>query len=264
MAPLIMGILNVTPDSFSDGGDYCVPERAIRRALQMVKEGADIIDIGGESSRPGARPVDVAEELDRVLPVIKGIRSQSDVLISVDTRKSRVAYEAWEAKADWINDISAGEYDPEMFDVVVSTKARVVLMHMRGTPETMQQHTDYEDLIAEIGDYLGDRATILINKGADASQIVIDPGIGFAKTAEQNLEIMFKMRQFKKLGYPLLVGCSRKSFITKCLSDTTNDILEGSLACASQAIKEGADIIRVHDVKETTQVRQMMDELSIS
>jgi dihydropteroate synthase len=255
----IMGILNVTPDSFSDGGLYANVRAATQRALQMVEEGADIIDIGGESSRPGAKVISAREESERVLPVIKEIREKTDIPLSIDTCKAQVAFAAMEEGADWINDISAATYDSEMPAVMKETGAPVVIMHRRGTSQTMQSKTDYVDIISEVRSFLLDRASSLEAEGV--KQIIIDPGLGFAKTAEQNLLVLHKIKAFVETGYPVLVGASRKSFIQKHLGDDSSNILEGSLAVASYAMISGCDILRVHDVLATVRVRKMLQAI---
>jgi dihydropteroate synthase len=246
----IMGILNVTPDSFSDGGLYYRTENAVERALQMLDEGAKIIDIGGESSRPGSPRVSVEEELKRVLPVLREIRDRTDAIISVDTYKPEVADKVLNEGADMINDIY-GLRKEGMAEVIADHGAGVVIMHMQGDPENMQNDPKYEDVIADIMSFLRTQADKAINAGIDENSIVIDPGIGFGKTVEHNLRIINELNSFRSLGYPLLLGASRKSFIGKILDLPVEDRLEGSLAVASIAVEKGASILRVHDVKET-------------
>lgn len=260
--PYVMGILNVTPDSFSDGGNTFEPEQAVARALAMVEEGADIIDIGGESSRPGAQPVPVTEELRRVLPVIEQIRRHSTIPLSLDTRKASVAQAGLEAGVNWINDISAGESDPELVDVVVAHRSPLVVMHMRGTPQTMQRQTQYDDVVNEVRTYLARRSAELLERGIE--ELILDPGLGFAKTLEQNLTLLQQLGTFKALGHPIMIGASRKSFIQRMLSSSSKDILEGNLAVAAHAIGCGCDILRVHDVAETARLCRIIDALQQS
>lgn len=254
-----MGILNLTPDSFSDGGRYATVDAALQRALAMVEEGADIIDIGGESSRPGAQEVSLGEELGRVLPVIRAIRRHSKIPISIDTRKAVVAEAALEAGADWINDISAGTHDPEMRPLMARAQVPVVLMHMRGTPETMAKQTEYQDVVSEVCAYLRGCAEEL--KAQGVRQIILDPGLGFAKTPEQNLQLLRQISELKGLAYPLLIGASRKSFIQKTLCSDSSNVLEGSLAIASYCMMNRCDILRVHDVAETVRVRTVLESV---
>lgn len=254
-----MGILNVTPDSFSDGGCYAEPEAAVVRALEMIEEGADIIDIGGESSRPGAKEVGVAEELHRVIPVVEAIRKQSEIILSLDTRKSEVARAGLDSGVNWINDISAGEADNEMIDVVAERQAPFIVMHMRGSPRTMQQLCTYSDVVAEVGNYLAHRCKQLRRRGV--TQLIIDPGLGFAKTSEQNLQLLAGLEQLRKLEAPIMVGASRKSFIHGILGRSTNDLLYGSLAVAAHAVLHGCQILRVHDVGPTLRLCRVLDTL---
>jgi dihydropteroate synthase len=255
--PLIMGILNVTPDSFSDGNLYSDPARAIDRALEMAAEGADIIDIGGESTRPGAAPVSTEEELKRLIPVISALAGKTACPISVDTWKSPVAHAAMDAGAAIINDISGFTFDPQMAAVAARTGAGVVLMHTRGTPQSMQHDTVYADLIGEITHYLRQSLAIAAKAGIEQDRIAIDPGIGFAKTVAQNLEILRRLREFTSLGLPLLAGTSRKSFIGKVLNRETGQRTHGTAATVALAVLGGADILRVHDVREMRDVADM-------
>jgi len=256
----LMGVLNITPDSFSDGGDYDNIEAACDRAMALVKAGADILDIGGQSTRPGAKQISLEAELNRVIPVVKAIRKSLNIPISVDTTRAIVAKQAIDAGADMINDISGGTYDSEMLSTVAELDVPIVLMHIRGTPETMQQLTDYNDLIGEIINVLKERIAAAERAGIARSRILIDPGIGFGKTYEQNLELLRQLNQFQALGVPLLVGTSRKSFIGKILNQ--NDPKKrvwgtGATCCA--AIAQGADILRVHDLPEMWEVSQVAD-----
>ncbi|MDJ0556855.1 MAG: dihydropteroate synthase [Microcoleaceae cyanobacterium MO_207.B10] len=262
----IMGILNVTPDSFSDGGDFNTPEIALIQAEKMVEAGVDIIDIGGQSTRPGAEVVSLETELDRVLPVVKLLRNRSnicaEILISVDTTRAIVAQKAVELGADIINDISGATYDSEMLSVVATLQVPIILMHIRGTPQTMQKLTDYQDLIGEIYQFLESRIEAAIAAGIDRSKIMIDPGIGFAKNYEQNLEIMRNLSKFKSLNCPILVGLSRKSFIGQILNqpDPKQRVWGTAGACVA-AIAQSVDILRVHDVKEMSEVCRVADTI---
>lgn len=256
---LIMGVLNITPDSFSDGNLYLDPDNAARKALDMVARGADIIDIGGESTRPGSDPVSESLELDRVLPAIRAVRERSDVTISVDTTKARVAEKALEAGADMINDISGLTFEPEMADVASTFGAPVVIMHMKGTPKNMQENVRYENLIDEIITFLSDRIKFALEQGVPGDRIIIDPGIGFGKSVEDNFTIMKNLMRFKELGYPLLIGPSRKSFIGKTLNKDVDQRVIGTAAAVAVSIMNGADIIRVHDVDEMKQVAIIAD-----
>ena len=248
---LIMGILNVTPDSFSDGGKYLEKNTAINHALEMIDKGADIIDIGGESTRPFSDPVSLKEEISRVVPVIEGIRKESDVCISIDTTKSQVATAALNSGASVINDVSAMEVDPLMVDVALKFDCPLIIMHMKGTPKNMQDDPKYESLISDIKDYLLDRADFIISKGINPKKIVIDPGIGFGKTVENNFEIIKNLNHFTTMNFPVLLGASRKSFIGISLNLPEKDRLEGSLAANIIGLQNGAKIFRVHDVAET-------------
>jgi len=248
---LIMGILNVTPDSFSDGGDFFERNIAIDRALEMVEQGADIIDIGGESTRPFSDSVSLKEEISRVIPVIEGISKESDVCISIDTTKSRVAIEALEVGASLINDISAMEIDSAMVDVALKFNCPIVLMHMKGIPKNMQDNPQYKSLISDIKEYLLARIDFVVSKGIDRKKIIIDPGIGFGKTVKNNFEIINNLDQFVKMNLPVLLGASRKSFIGTSLNLPEKDRLEGSIAANIIGLQKGAKIFRVHDVVET-------------
>lgn len=260
----IMGILNVTPDSFSDGGDFNTLETGLIQAKKMVKAGADMIDIGGQSTRPGAEVVSIDEELNRILPIIKFLRSQKNICaeipISVDTTRAIVAEKAIEAGTNLINDISAGTYDDEMFSVVADLKVPIILMHIRGTPKTMQKLTDYQDLIGEIYKFLESRIEVAIRAGIEREKIIIDPGIGFAKNYEQNLEIIRNLSRFKSLNCPILVGLSRKSFIGQILNQPdAKQRVWGTAAGCVAAIAQYIDILRVHDVKEMSEVCRVAD-----
>ena len=258
-----MGVLNVTPDSFSDGGRFATVNAAIDRAVQMVNSGVDIIDIGGESTKPGAIPVDAATELERVIPVIEGIRQHratEQIPISIDTTKSAVARAAIAAGADIINDVSGGQYDSQMLATVAQLGVPYILMHLRGTPTTMTQMTDYNDVIAEILCYFETQIDRAVRYGIDRSQIIIDPGIGFAKTYQQSIELIRQLDRFQILDLPLLVGVSRKSFIGKILDQPDPDRrLWGTAAACCASIAKGADILRVHDVAEMVDVSRVAD-----
>ena len=257
--PLIIGILNLTPDSFFDGGRFLRPERALEQACRLIQEGADLLDIGAESTRPGAKPVSADEELNRLLPVLRGLRGKIQVPISVDTTKAAVAREALEHGAEIINDVSGLREDPELARVAREFDAGLVLMHRRGTPETMQLMTDYRDLMEDISRELSQSIEIAESHGVLGEQIVIDPGIGFSKTAEQNLEVIERLGEFKKLGRPVLVGPSRKSFIGAITKQAPDKRLFGTAAASVLAYERGANLVRVHDVwavKEALAVAQ--------
>lgn len=258
----VMGILNVTPDSFSDGGLFYESERAVEHGLKMVEEGADIIDIGGESTRPGSEPVSEEEEIKRVVPVIKKLVSQIKVPISIDTYKSRVARAALDAGASIVNDISGLRFDPDMKKVVAEYKVPVVVMHIKGTPKTMQMAPTYEALIPEIMDYLREGIMMAKEAGIPEDLIIIDPGIGFGKTFEHNLEIINRLREFTYLEKPILIGPSRKAFIGKILGDVPPGMrLEGTLAAVAISAYKGANIVRVHDVPEAVKVLRVVDSI---
>jgi dihydropteroate synthase len=260
---LIMGVLNVTPDSFSDGGKFLDVERAVEHAKEMARAGADIVDVGGESTRPGAAPVGVEEELRRVLPVVERLR---DVVVSVDTTKAAVAERALAAGARIVNDISALRFDARMVDVVRDAGAGAVLMHMQGTPQIMQRDPHYDDIIAEVRSFLAERVAFAESHGLKKSQIAVDPGIGFGKTVAHNLQILARLGEFGSLGCPLLVGVSRKSFIGKLLTPReagrkpeTDGRLWGTAATVAWAVAQGAQIVRVHDVAEMADVVRMVE-----
>lgn len=259
--PLIMGILNVTPDSFSDGGKYLTREKAVDHALKMVEDGADIIDVGGESSRPFSRPIPIDEELKRVIPVIESLREKSNIPISVDTCKARVAEESCLAGADIVNDISGLRYEPELADTVSTAKAKVVIMHMKGLPETMQTAPYYDDVISEICTFFQERIQFAAARGIDQDKIILDPGIGFGKRVEDNLKIIKHIDVFKRFGLPVLVGTSMKGFIGKITESTLKGRIEGTLASISISVWNGADIIRVHDVKKAKKVVLLTDAI---
>ncbi|MGN6710170.1 dihydropteroate synthase [Anaerocolumna jejuensis] len=251
----IMGILNVTPDSFSDGGKYFDPASALKHAAQMAEEGADIIDVGGEATRPGfAVPISADEEIKRIIPIIQRLSKEIELPISIDTYKAKTAELAVEAGAHMINDIWGLKKDPEMADAVASCKVPVCIMHNR-------TNTEYENLMEDILSELGESIELAIKAGIKDENIILDPGIGFGKTWEQNLAVMRNLDMLKKLGYPILLGASRKNFIGKTLGLEINDRLEGTLAVTSIGIMKGADIVRVHDVLQNTRAAVMTDSI---
>ncbi len=258
----VMGILNVTPDSFSDGGLYLDKQKAIDRAIRMVDEGADIIDIGGESTRPGAEPVELGEELRRTIPVIEAISAKVDVPISIDTYKAEVARRAIEAGATMVNDISGLRFDPEMASVVAEYGVAVVVMHIKGTPRDMQKNPEYQDLFGEIIDYLKGSIEIAKKAGVPEERIIVDPGIGFGKKPEHNLQIINRLDRFGVLGRPILIGPSRKSFIGLVLGNLPpEERVEGTAAAVAISVFKGASIVRVHDVKTMTRVVRVAEAI---
>ena len=259
---LIMGILNITPDSFYENSRTAI-EEVVAKAGQMLADGADILDIGGESTRPGSETVAAEEEQARVLPVIKALRkAYPDAVISVDTYRASTARLAIEAGADIINDISAMEADAEMIDVVCETKAPIILMHMRGTPKDMQTQCEYKNVVEEVAVYLAERAELLRERGVGADKIILDPGIGFAKNAEQNLKLMRDLHALTSFGYPVLLAASRKGTIGKVLGDLpAEERLEGTIATSCQAVYVGANMVRVHDVKENLRAVRMLEAI---
>jgi len=259
---LIMGVLNVTPDSFFDKGRFFDRKKAVGRALEMVSEGADIIDIGGESTRPGSKEVSLKEELSRVMPVIERLIGKIKKPISIDTRKAPVAEAALKAGASILNDVSALRHDPVMADVAAKYGSAVILMHMKGLPRTMQAAPEYKNLIKEISVYLRESVNTAVDAGVKKEDIIIDPGIGFGKTLEHNLEILRRLKDLRALGYPVCIGTSRKSFIGKLLnSGEPHDRLPGTIATCTAAIINGAQILRVHDVKEIAQAAKVTDRM---
>jgi dihydropteroate synthase len=262
---LLMGVLNVTPDSFSDGGLFFEKEKAVARGLRMVEEGADLIDIGGESTRPGSRPLDSKEELRRVIPVIESLAQKTDVPISIDTYKSFVAREAVQAGAELINDISGLHFDPNLANVSAKEKIPIILMHIRGTPETMQTDIHYDSLFSDIIHSLRESVRKAESAGMDPDQIIIDPGIGFGKTLEQNLLLLKHLSEFRILGKPLLLGTSRKSFIGKILkAEDVSERLEGTLASIAIGVSNGAHIIRCHDVLQAKKAIAVADAIRLA
>lgn len=258
---LVMGILNVTPDSFSDGGRYLEKERAIAHGLKLVQEEADIIDVGGESTRPGAAPVPAEEELQRVIPVIEGIRKETDVMISIDTYKANVAQAALEAGAGMVNDISALRFDEEMFDVLIKYDVPVVLMHLQGTPRTMQENPEYDDVVSDIVQFLRARIAAAAAGGISQERLIIDPGIGFGKLLEHNLEILRRLDELKLLGRPVLIGPSRKSFIGQLTGAPMEERLWGTIASVVLGAAKRADIVRVHQVGQVKQAVRVADAI---
>lgn len=252
--PRLMGILNITPDSFSDGGRFLDPEAAIAQGKRLAQAGAAVIDIGGESTRPGAREVPEKEEIARVVPVIEALAAAASVPISIDTRKAAVAARAIEAGASIINDVSGLRHDPDLVKVAAETGAAVVIMHMLGTPADMQKDPRYDDLVTEVGQFLAESAALAEQAGIPADRIAIDPGIGFGKRQEHNLEILRRLDEFRSLGYPIVVGPSRKSFIGNIVGRPPESRLFGTAAAVALAVDRGASLIRVHDVAEMQDV----------
>ena len=261
---LVMGIINVTPDSFSDGGKYVKIKNAINHAKKMVNDGADIIDVGGESTRPGAEEVSSSEELRRVIPVVESIRLNfPDILISIDTTKSVVAHKAIKAGADIINDVSGLNSDTQMVGVVANLKVPIIIMHMKGNPKNMQINPKYKNLIAEITSFFEKKIKIATELGINRNLIIIDPGIGFGKTINQNFEIISKLKEFSKLNLPMMIGPSRKSFIGKTLNLPVESRLEGTSAAITASILNGANIVRVHDVLEMKRVAEISEKIKM-
>lgn len=257
----IMGVLNVTPDSFYDGGRYGDPDTAVRHGQRLADEGADIIDVGGESTRPGAEPVDTDEELRRVIPVIEKLKERIAQPVSIDTRKADVARGAIRAGARMVNDVSGMTADPEMVEVVSATGVPAVIMHTAGVPADMQRNPGYEDTVGEIVAWLGARIEYAVARSVRRSQIVIDPGIGFGKRLSDNLLLIRSVASFRKLKRPILIGPSRKSFIGRVLDADKNDRLEGTAAAVALSVANGASIVRVHDVREMGRVVRMADAI---
>lgn len=259
---LLMGIVNVTPDSFSDGGQFLDPAAAVQHSLKLVAEGADLVDIGGESTRPNAAPVSEAEELRRVLPVIERLAGEVPVPISVDTMKPAVAAAALRAGASVVNDVAAHREDPAMWRAVAETGAGYVAMHMQGTPQTMQQKPQYTDVVAEVNEFFGERLERLREAGVAPEQVVLDPGLGFGKTAEHNLQLLRGLRTFTTWQRPVLLGASRKSFLERVAGAAPGAArLPGSLACACWGAGRGVNIIRTHDVEATRQALRVTEAL---
>ena len=248
--PLIMGILNVTPDSFTDGGKFLDTNTAVNHAMNMIDDGADIIDIGGESTRPFSDPVSEKEELSRVISVIKKLREKTDTVISIDTTKSSVADSACSVGADVVNDISGLSFDRSMVDIIIKHDCPIVLMHILGNPKTMQDNPSYDNLISDINSHLLGRANFALKKGVKKHNIILDPGIGFGKTIDDNFSIINNIDKLTHLGYPILIGASRKSFIGKTLDVDENNRIEGTIASNIIALDRGCNIFRVHDIIE--------------
>ncbi|MGD0816917.1 MAG: dihydropteroate synthase [Methanomassiliicoccales archaeon] len=257
---LVMGVLNVTPDSFSDGGLHRSVEEAVDHGMAMADQGADIIDIGGESTRPGAAQTSVEKELSRVIPVIKGIAPSVKIPLSIDTRHAEVARKAIELGVEIVNDVS-GLRGAEMIDVLKETGAAAIVMHMRGEPDDMQSNTTYDDIVGDIGEFLVSRVKAAEDAGIDPSRIAIDPGIGFGKDLNGNLDLIRRLREFRSYGRPILVGASRKGFIGKVIGGDPEERLTGSLVAATAAIMNGANIVRAHDVLETVKMARMADAI---
>lgn len=261
-APFFMGIINVTPDSFSDGGDFFSLESALKRASELIKEGADILDVGGLSTRPYSEPVSEEEEIRRVIPVIKAIRENfPDIPISVDTYRAKVAELAFNSGADMINDISAGRFDPKMIEILKDTQAPVVIMHMQGTPQTMQINPVYQDVVREIKEFLKERAYFFIEKGISPEKIIVDPGIGFGKTFEHNLEILRNIESFHELNFPLLIGHSRKSFLGEIVKKPPKERDGATVGVSLWAFLKKVHLLRLHRVdlnKDALQVLKVL------
>ncbi len=257
-SPVVMGIVNVTPDSFFDGGDYVSERAVIERVEKIILEGGLMVDVGGYSSRPGAKDISVEEELNRVIPAVKNIRAHfPDVIISVDTFRSEVALKAIECGADIINDISAGELDKKMFDVIADANVPYIMMHMQGTPQTMQQNPLYKDVTQDIIHYFTKKLDELYRKGV--SDVILDPGFGFGKTVEHNYELLKNLQAFEMLELPILVGVSRKSMINKVLDISPKEALNGTTVINTLALLNGADIVRVHDVKQAVEAVKLVE-----
>jgi dihydropteroate synthase len=260
--PLLMGVVNVTPDSFFDGGEFFSTDHAISHALQLAAEGADFIDIGGESTRPGATPVPEAEELRRVIPVIEGLAGKLAIAISIDTMKPAVARAALRAGASLINDVAGNRDGEEMWRLTAETGAGYVLMHMKGTPENMQRDPSYRNVVEEVQEFFGARLARLASCGVQAEQVMLDVGIGFGKRLDDNLRLLASLEAFTKWGRPLLLGASRKSFMGQMSGASPHDRLPASLACACWAVQRGADMIRTHDVAATRQAVDLTRRLA--
>jgi dihydropteroate synthase len=257
----VMGVLNVTPDSFSDGRKFLEPEAAAEHAFRMEEEGADLIDIGAESTRPGAEPVSLSEELRRTLPVLERLSGNLKVPISIDTYKSEVAEKAIQCGAEIVNDISGLNFDPNLKDLIARYDVAVVIMHMKGSPRNMQDNPQYRDLLGEIRSYFESSISAAAQAGVSSEKIIVDPGIGFGKTLPHNLEILRGLESFKVLGKPIMVGVSRKSFLGKILNLPVDDRLEGSIAAAAYAVMRGANIVRVHDVGATVRALKTIEAI---
>jgi dihydropteroate synthase len=258
----VMGILNITSDSFSDGGLFIDKEKAVNHTLEMIESGADIIDVGGESSRPGSEPVSEFKELERVIPVIDEIlNSKPDAILSIDTTKANVAKEALRHGALIVNDISGGTFEPDIFEVASEFKAAIILMHIKGKPKTMQVSPEYSDVVTEVYDYLANQSTIASEHGIE--KIIVDPGIGFGKRLEHNLTLINRLEDFKRLGFPILIGLSRKSFIGNILNLPVEERDDATNAMNMLALCKGARIIRTHNVKQAFQTCKLFNQLIV-
>jgi dihydropteroate synthase len=259
--PLVMGVLNVTPDSFSDGGRFLDPDAAVQHAMEMVRDGVDILDVGGESTRPGSDPVPADEELERVVPVIGELARRCEVPVSIDTQKAAVARAALDAGAQIVNDVSALRTDPEMAAVVAEADAPAVLMHMQGTPRTMQESPVYEDVVDDVKAWLADRMETAERSGIGRDKLLVDPGFGFGKRLGHNLEMLRRLAEFHELDAPLLIGTSRKSMIGAILGVPAQDRLHGTLATVACAVMSGAHVVRVHDVRPALEVVKVCEAI---
>ena len=262
--PLVMGVMNCTPDSFSDGGLYNTIEKSVERVLQMEADGADIIDIGGESSRPGAVPLLIDEELNRVIPIIQAVRKQSNIPISIDTYKSEVAKRAIDNGADMVNDISAFRFDADMVTLIASSNVPIVMMHMLGSPKNMQNNPSYTNVNEEIISFFTERINFAVTNGIEKSKITLDPGIGFGKGLSDNLKILSRLDMYTQFNLPILIGTSRKSFISMIhpTGKGANARIGGSIASAVTAVAKGANIVRVHDVYETVEALKILQAVT--
>jgi len=258
---LVMGVVNVTPDSFSDGGRYLDPEAAVAHGLALVADGADLLDVGGESTRPGATDVPEAVELERVLPVVEELARTAEVPVSIDTRKAAVAAAALAAGATMVNDVSAGRHDPDLLGVAADAKVPLVLMHMLGTPATMQDDPRYDDVVAEVEAFLAERCRAAEAAGVDHQALVVDPGIGFGKRDQDNYALLDQLARFTRLGHPVMVGTSRKGFIGRALDSPADQRVEGTAATVVWAVERGARIVRVHDVAPMVRAVRMTEAM---
>jgi dihydropteroate synthase len=258
---LVMGVVNVTPDSFSDGGRYLDPAAAVAHGLALVADGADLLDVGGESTRPGATDVPGAVELERVLPVVEELARTAEVPVSIDTRKAAVAAAALAAGATMVNDVSAGRHDPDLLGVAADAKVPLVLMHMLGTPATMQDDPRYDDVVAEVEAFLAERCRAAEAAGVDHQALVVDPGIGFGKRDQDNYALLDQLARFTRLGHPVMVGTSRKGFIGRALDSPADQRVEGTAATVVWAVERGARIVRVHDVAPMVQAVRMTEAM---
>ena len=259
---IIMGVLNVTPDSFSDGGNYFSSEKAVERGLQMAAEGAAIIDVGGESTRPRSEPISTDEELRRVIPVVEQLHKKLDVFVSIDTSKAEVAKAALDSGANIVNDVTGGRGDPGMMPLIAKQKAAFIIMHMQGTPKTMQVAPRYDDVVAEVADFFRQQSACALECGVDLMSIAFDPGIGFGKTVEHNLELLGNLERLRVHGRPLVVGVSRKSFLSKLIgSSAVENRLAPTVAMTAVLRTHGADVFRVHDVKENVEALRVSEAI---